>query len=121
MSEPESLNIDNVLKTRRQCTRDRLYADINEEFTRKQIAADVVYEKCLKRPTLPENAAQIAELNSKYPLQDAKQSAEFSFWKLLANPARQFRRTYETTKPDSEYFRDAQWRWIYAFLWMRFH
>lgn len=110
MSETESHNIDTNSKTRRQLTRDRLYAEIHEEIARKTLPAEIVYEKWLKRPPLPENVAEIAALNAKYPLYGSQQSNAISFWKVHSNAERQFRRTYETAKPTAEYFRDAQWR-----------
>lgn len=110
MSDPESEYIENNLKTRRQCTRDRLYTEIKEDFARRGITTETVYEKYLKRPPLSENADEIAALNAKYPLHGSHQSAAISFWKVHSNPMRQFRRTYETTKPLAEYFRETQWR-----------
>lgn len=116
MSESESHTIDdddddnnNQLKTRRQRTREHLYARIYEEFVKSRTTTDIVYEKCLKRAPLPKNVEQIAALNAKFPLNG---SQAISFWKELhSHRMRQFRRTYETTKPDAEYFRDTQWRW----------
>lgn len=106
LESDNKIDKNNNLKTRRQCTRDRLIIEINKEFARSGITTEIVYEKCLKRPPIPVNAKQIAELNSTYPLQ----SNALSFWKVHAKPLRNFRRTYETTKPESEYFRETQWR-----------
>lgn len=114
MSESESHTIDddnnnNQLKTRRERTREHLYARIYEEIVRSRTSTDIIYEKCLKRPPLPENVDQIAALNAKFPLYG---SQAISFWKEVhSHGTRQFRRTFETTKPDAEYYRDTQWRW----------
>lgn len=110
MSQPGSHKIDNNLKSRRQNTLDRVYIEFHEEVARKCLTAEIVYDKCLKKLPLPENAQDIAALNAKYPLYGSQQSNGISFWEVNSNPVRQFRRTYETAKPFAEYFRDAQWR-----------
>lgn len=42
----------------------------------------------------------------------SNESKDNSVWNAYAHPIRRFRRTYEFTKPDSEYFGNSQWRRI---------
>lgn len=116
MSDSESHNIegDNYIecKTRRNFIRQRLYAKTYEEITRKNTPpqSDAANNASLKKQPLPEDATQMAALNSKYPLHDPQKSQAISFWQVHSRGARQFRRTYEMAKPDFEYFREKQWR-----------
>lgn len=41
---------------------------------------------------------------------NSTESSDYSVWNENAHPTRHYRRTYEFTKPDNEYFYPSQWR-----------
>lgn len=109
-SEPHSIDNEKNLKSRHQYTRDRLFNRISEDLTNRRTGiVEIVYQKCLQRPPLPDRTQETIALNTKYPLH---QSDGLSFYSAtLSHPVRHFRRTCELTLPHTQYFRDAQWRW----------
>lgn len=98
------------LKTRQKYIREHLFNDFYQNNqTKKNQSVEMIYEKCLKKTPIPENRKLVEDLNLKYPLYGL-QSDPMSFWQVLSNPQRKFRRTYQLTKADKEYFGEQAWR-----------
>lgn len=98
--------------TRREHTRNTLFEQFAEDVKSKLTASPPINdEKNLQGFKMVHDATEYEKNRQISPLhREADGSNDFSHWNAYAHPIRRYRRTYEFTKPDSEYFGTAQWR-----------
>lgn len=110
------LNLDDVnfehptfTVTRRKHTRNELVEKIAEDVKRKLTVLPINDEKNLQGCKMVHDAVLYEEHRQNNPLH-RDGSKDLSIWSANAHPTRHYRRTYEFTKPNAEYFGTSQWR-----------
>lgn len=93
-----------IANTRREYTRNLLCKKFAEEMKDKLAPVPMDNEKHLQGTKIIQDAS-----NFKNGLNE-EASRDYSFWNKHAHPIRQYRRSYDFTKPDSEYIGTSQWR-----------
>lgn len=106
-SEPTSI------PTRRDHIRKLLCNQFAEVMNDKFAPEPVDDSKHLQGTQIVRDSASYVKCRENYPLQRCMHggdATDFSCWSAYAHPGRGYRRTYEFTKSDREYFGNSQWR-----------
>lgn len=97
---------DSGYPTRCQLFKNKLYKELLEKKLREKQVVTSREKICLKKVDIPKDAEELKRLSQEFPLYG---SSALSFWQVHSHPKRQFRNTYNFTKPMSKYF-DGPWR-----------
>lgn len=106
----DSVNFEpTFIVTRREYTRNILSKKFAEDVKRKLNTSPINNNKNLQGCKVVHDADLYVKNRRNDPLH-GDESNDFSHWRTNAHPTRRYRRTFEFTKPDTEYFGTSQWR-----------
>lgn len=97
------------IPTRRDYIRNILRNQFAKAMNDKLAPEPVDDSKHLQGTKIVHDPGSYVKTCANHPLHGGE-SADFSYWSAFAHPERRYKRSYEFTKPDSEYFGNSQWR-----------